>query len=1101
MGIHIGIDIGIASVGWAAVGSDYQILEAGSNLFESADANSNVERRTNRQRRRLIRRQKTRLDDFNKLWLQYTDCIPGRNYNSQLYLRVKGLEEGLSKEEVYAVLANMLKHRGISYLEDALDENTSGKSDYEKGVQKNRDQLKEKLPCQIQMERLEQNGRYRGNTTVIENDETIVLSNVFTISAYRKELEAFFDTQQKYHDFLSKAFIDQYFQIFNRKRKYYDGPGNELSRTDYGKYTTKIDEETGAYITEKNIFDKLVGTCSVYPEEQRAAGASYTAQEFNALNDLNNLKINGRKLEQEEKEQIIRGYKTEKTVNVRKLIKAAIGEEIESLSGARVDKDDKEIFHTFETYRKMKKELEKEGLDIERFQTEELDEIGRILTLNTDKESIEEAIDDKALNLTADEKNCLVEFRKKNTSAFSKWQSLSLKIMRELIPELYRQPKEQMTLLTEMGVFRSNTDRYKDCGKIPAEDVLEEIYNPVVRRSVRIAVQIINALVKKYGNPEEIVIEMPRDKNEDDQKKRIKEAQRKQEKELTSIIEKIKKEYNITIGESDYRKHQQLKLKLKLWNEQGGRCLYSGKTIQITDLLNQPELFEIDHIIPRSISFDDSRTNKVLVYRTENQEKGNKTPYFYLRSQDRDWAYETYKAYVGELASKKSISRKKVQNLLYTEDITKIEVLRGFVSRNLNDTRYASRVILNILQDYFRAKETGTKVKVIRGSFTAQMRNNLRLDKDREESYSHHAVDAMLICYSQMGYQAYRRLQDEAIDWETGEILDQDKFETVFSEKYYEEEMYNKKWWDLSQAVKEAEKQVKFWHKADRSHNRTLCNQTIRGTRNINDTVYKINKADIRTDAGLSVLRKKVRAGKCQDFLMALHDPKTFESLLKIMEDYSDADNPFVAYEKETGDYIRKYSKKGNGPRIGLLKYTDGEVGSCIDISEKYGHEPKSRKVILESLKPYRMDVYYSQKEEKYYLIGLKYSDCKYSQGKYVIDEEAYDRVLREEKLIKGKETRHDLEEKGIEFRLTFYKNEIIRYEKDGEYFTERFLSRTKPKARNYIETKPIDRPKFDKQHLVGLSKTKSICKIRTDMLGNTYVCGKENFSLSIDKG
>ena len=121
MGIHIGVDIGIASVGWAAVDSDYCILEAGSNLFESADANSNVERRTNRQRRRLIRRQRTRLNDFNKLWLQYTDCIPDRNYNNQLSLRVKGLQEALSKEEVYAVLANMLKHRGISYLEDALD--------------------------------------------------------------------------------------------------------------------------------------------------------------------------------------------------------------------------------------------------------------------------------------------------------------------------------------------------------------------------------------------------------------------------------------------------------------------------------------------------------------------------------------------------------------------------------------------------------------------------------------------------------------------------------------------------------------------------------------------------------------------------------------------------------------------------------------------------------------------------------------------------------------------------------------------------------------------------------------------------------------------
>ena len=70
---------------------------------------------------------------------------------------------------------------------------------------------------------------------------------------------------------------------------------------------------------------------------------------------------------------------------------------------------------------------------------------------------------------------------------------------------------------------------------------------------------------------------------------------------------------------------------------------------------------------------------------------------------------------------------------------------------------------------------------------------------------------------------------------------------------------------------------------------------------------------------------------------------------------------PFVQYEKETGDIVRKYSKKHNGPRIDKLKYKDGEVGACIDISHKYGFEKGSKKVILESPVPYRMDVYYKE--------------------------------------------------------------------------------------------------------------------------------------------
>lgn len=125
---------------------------------------------------------------------------------------------------------------------------------------------------------------------------------------------------------------------------------------------------------------------------------------------------------------------------------------------------------------------------------------------------------------------------------------------------------------------------------------------------------------------------MPRDKNEDEMKKRISDCQKNNQKELDNIIKRISSEYGIKITDQDFYQHKKLVLKLKLWNEQGGKCLYSGKKIDIHDLLYNPTLFEIDHIIPKSISFDDSRSNKVLVYSTENQKKGNTTPYIYLNS-------------------------------------------------------------------------------------------------------------------------------------------------------------------------------------------------------------------------------------------------------------------------------------------------------------------------------------------------------------------------------------------------------------------------------------------------------------------------------------
>lgn len=1096
MGLRFGLDIGVASVGWAVVNDEYEVVEAGSNLFASADANMNMDRRTFRQMKRLHRRRKTRVQDFNQLWQSVGRQLPDFNMNETLELRVKGLTEALTEEELYAVLKNALLHRGISYMDDADTDLGAGKSDYAKGIMLNQKALDKNMhPCEIQLERLRKYGRYRGDMTVEIDGEKVTLSNVFTTSAYQREIGTILDKQRKMNPYLTEAFIDNYIKIFSRKREYYVGPGNEKSRTDYGKYTTRIDPETGKYITEDNIFEKLIGKCSVYKDLTRAAGATYTAQEFNLLNDLNNLHINGRKLDKEEKIQIIEEVKTANTVNMRRIIKGVIGEEIETLTGARIDKKEKELFHHFEQYNLMRKAFEKQGWDISELSREKLDCIGNVLTLNTERESILMGFQREQLTLSKEKEDCFIALRKKNGAAFSKWQSFSLKIMLELIPELYNQPKNQMELLTDMGVFKTNREKFAGYDSIPSEMILENIYNPVVARSIRVTIKIMNALLKKYGNPSQIIIEMPRDKNEEEQKKSIKERQAKNEKELEGILKKISDGYGIKITEQEFRHHKKLVLKLKLWNEQDGKCLYSGKAISIQDLLYNPTLFEIDHIIPKSISFDDSRSNKVLVYRTENQEKRNRTPYLYLKDLARDWAYEEYKNYVMKL----NLPKAKLEKLLFTEDITKVEVLKGFISRNINDTRYASRMVLNILQSYFGAKEANTVIRVVRGSFTHQIRNAMHLDKDRNESYAHHAVDAMLMCYSQMGFDAYHALQTEIIDFETGEILDWGKWDQYMNDKTYDEMLYQNQWIRVRANIQKAEKRIKYWHKRDTKPNRGLCKQTIRGTREIDGAIMKINKLDIYTVNGLATLKKMLDGGKQEHFLMFRNDQRTWEDMLCIMKEYQDAQNPFVEYEKETGDYLRKYSKKHNGPRIRQLKYLDGEVGSCIDISHKYGHSRGSRKVILESLNPYRMDVYYHEEKKAYFFVGLKYSDLKFEKGRYVIDEEAYQRALVSEKLINNSQKRSDLENLGYRFVLSFYKNELIEYEKDGEYYTERFLSRTMPKKRNCIETKPVDAPRFPKQHMIGLSKTKSVKKVRLDILGNRFYCSQEKFTLEVD--
>ena len=76
-------------------------------------------------------------------------------------------------------------------------------------------------------------------------------------------------------------------------------------------------------------------------------------------------------------------------------------------------------------------------------------------------------------------------------------------------------------------------------------------------------------------------------------------------------------------------------VKMKLWQEQDGICVYSGEKIEISRL-TEPGYVDVDHIIPYSISFDDRMTNKVLVLAKENRQKRNRTPLEYLQGDKRD---------------------------------------------------------------------------------------------------------------------------------------------------------------------------------------------------------------------------------------------------------------------------------------------------------------------------------------------------------------------------------------------------------------------------------------------------------------------------------
>lgn len=1117
-GLVLGLDIGIASVGVGILKKDTgEIIHANSRLFPAATADNNVERRGFRGGRRLTRRKKHRSVRLHDLFEEYgllTDFSKVSINLNPYRLRVQGLDNQLTNEELFIALKNIVKRRGISYLDDASEDGSTVSSDYGKAVEENRKLLSEQTPGQIQLDRFEKYGQLRGDFTVLENSEKRRLINVFSTYAYRKEAERILRKQQEFNNKITDEFIEDYLTILTGKRKYYHGPGNEKSRTDYGRYTTKKDSE-GKYITLDNIFGVLIGKCTFYPDEYRASKASYTAQEFNLLNDLNNLTVptETKKLSEEQKKTIIEYAKTAKTLGASTLLKyiaKLIGASVDQIHGYRIDPNKKPEMHTFEVYRKMQS---LETIKVEELPRKVIDELAHILTLNTEREGIEEAINAKLKDTFSQAQVLeLVQFRKNNSSLFSKgWHNFSLKLMMELIPELYETSEEQMTIITRLGKQKSK-EISKRTKYIDEKELTEEIYNPVVAKSVRQAIKIINESTKKYGIFDNIVIEMARENNEEDAKKEYIKHQKANLDEKNAAMEKAAFQYNgkKELPDNVFHGHKELATKIRLWHQQGEKCLYTGKNIPISGLIQNQYKYEIDHILPLSISFDDSLSNKVLVLATANQEKGQRTPFQALDSMDDAWSYREFKSYVKD---SKLISNKKKEYLLTEEDISKIEVKQKFIERNLVDTRYSSRVVLNALQDFYKNHNFDTTISVVRGQFTSQLRRKWGLEKSRE-TYHHHAVDALIIAASSQ-LRLWKKQNNPLISYKEEQFVDQKTGEIIsLSDDEYKELVFKAPYNHFVDTLKSKkfEDNILFSYQVDSKYNRKISDATIYATRKAkldkdkSEETYVLGKIkDIYSQAGYDAFIKIYNKDKSR-FLMYHKDPQTFEKVIEeIIRTYPSKElneknkevpcNPFEKYRQENGP-IRKYSRKGNGPEIKSLKYYDNKLGNHIDITPN----ESMNQVVLQSLKPWRTDVFFNHQTEKYELMGLKYSDLNFEKGsgKYSISLEKYNSIKMNEGVSEESE-----------FKFTLYKNDLILIKdaltKEAQIF--RYGSRNDT-SKHYVELKPYDMSKFEGDEklikvlgtvakggrcIKGLNKKDiSIYKVKTDVLGNKHFIKKE---------
>jgi CRISPR-associated endonuclease Csn1 len=305
-----------------------------------------------------------------------------------------------------------------------------------------------------------------------------------------------------------------------------------------------------------------------------------------------------------------------------------------------------------------------------------------------------------------------------------KYMSFSRKAILKLLPFM-----EQGCLTSEAiekaGYSRAAEDK-EITDKLPLPPNLR---NPIVQKALFEVRKLINAVIRQYGKPKTIALEMARDvQGSSRQREEMHWKMLENEKRNKEVRDKLINDMNITRPSRDDI------IKYKLWEECGRKCPYTGKSISQNALFGEHPEFQIEHILPYDRSLDDSYMNKTLCDAHENIHiKKGQTPYEAYNSNPEK--YEQIKQNI------KVLPYPKRQKFLQKEIS-----LDEHIKRELNDTRYICRETIKYL------KQLGIYVRGTRGKTTAELRHQWGLDgifdelgSKRDDDHRRHAVDAAIV--------------------------------------------------------------------------------------------------------------------------------------------------------------------------------------------------------------------------------------------------------------------------------------------------------------------------------------------------------------------
>ena len=758
---RLALDLGTTSLGWALIRLNDKfepnaIIKAGVRIFSdgrnpkdgSSLAVTRREARAMRRRRDRLLKRKARMTQLllNYGFFPADDAQRKALVNLNPYaLRAKGLDEALTPPEFARALFHINQRRGFKS-NRKTDKKDNDAGALKQAISKLRTAMKDE-GCRTVGEWLHKRD-FAGETVRARYRQTKV-----TKDDGKTRIDKSYDL------YIDRAMIEAEFDALWAKQA-------ELNPTLFT--TAARDDLRYCLLFQRPLKPVKPGRCTLMPEEERAPLALPSTQRFRMYQEVNNLRILREGLKEEpltlaQRDALIDALEANSKRSFTQ-IKKLLG-----LGGA--------VQFNFEDPKRQELKgnttssiLSKdENFGDAWFKFDEAQQDDIVLQL------VKEENEAKLVRWLQDETG--IDERRAETIANAGlpegYGSLCGQALARILPELRRDvvtydkavlaagfehhsnisPSATGEILPELPYYGIPLKRHVGFGSgDPLEKNEEKRYGKIANPTVHIGLNqvrlVVNALIKRYGHPSEVIVELARDlKQSKDQ--RDEDSKRQADNQRRNI--RMRADIAGVLNISPERVRTADIQKMILWEELSfdpadRRCPYSG--VQISAAMLMSEQVEIEHILPFSETLDDSLNNKTVAMRHANRIKGNRTP-----AQARaDFAAQSW-THEGLIQRAELMPKQKRYRFGDDAIAQWLKDDKGFLARALNDTRHLSKVAREYL-----SLVCPQNTRVIPGRMTAMLRAKFGLndvlsltgDKNRND-HRHHAVDACVIAVTDQG--------------------------------------------------------------------------------------------------------------------------------------------------------------------------------------------------------------------------------------------------------------------------------------------------------------------------------------------------------------